>query len=90
MKQKENNNFIKLFLAIITLLLIIIIGLLAMPTMDSARRKAFKVEATKIIDASKSAMSHYSKGDLSLFGLLFTIFEFPLLLRFKFILGNTC
>ena len=66
MKDKENNNSIKFIGIIIILLLVIIIAILAMPKMEEAREKAFRVEATRIVDSSKVAMKNYGNGKIAL------------------------
>ena len=66
MENKENNNFIKLIGVIIVLLLIIIIAILSLPRMEESREKAFRVEATRVVDGAKEAMKKYNNGTLSL------------------------
>ena len=66
MKTNDNIKSIKLIGIIIVLLLIVIIGLLAMPRMTEVREKAFRVEATKIVDAAKSAMNKFNNKELEL------------------------
>lgn len=58
--NKDNNGFLKLIGVIIVLLLVIIIGLLSMPRMEEAREKAFRIEATRIIDSSKLLLKNYN------------------------------
>ena len=64
--KKENSNFFKLISVIIVLLLIVIIGILTMPRMEEAREKAFRVEATRIIDAAKRTFKDYNSGKINL------------------------
>ena len=66
MKTNDNIKSIKLIGIIIVLLLIVIIGLLAMPRMTEVREKAFRVEATKIVDAAKNAMNKFNNKELEL------------------------
>lgn len=63
---KENSKFIKLIGITIVLLLIVIIALLAMPRMNEAREKAFRVEATRVVDAAKVAIKQYDNGKFKL------------------------
>ncbi len=64
--KNESNNFFKLLGIIIVLLLVIIIALLCMPRMEEAREKAFRVEATRIIDGAKTATKDYTNGKINL------------------------
>ena len=56
-KINVNSNYIKFAVSFIIVLLIVIICLLSIPNMKDAREKAFRIEATKIVDASKDTMS---------------------------------
>ncbi len=62
----NNDKFIKLIGIIIILLLIVVIGLLYMPRMTDVREKAFRVEATRIVDSSKIAMQKFNNKEIEL------------------------
>jgi len=62
MNKDESKKIIKLLSIVIVLLFIIIMALVFMPGMNNAREKAFRIEATKIVDASKSVMKSFNDG----------------------------
>ena len=64
--KNNDNKFVKLVGIIIILLLIVVIGLLYMPRMTDVREKAFRVEATRIVDSSKVAMQKFNDKEIEL------------------------
>ena len=90
--MKEKNNYVRFMLILIVLLLFIVIGLLAIPEMNSAREKAFKVEAATILTSAKSTLEKIDLNSMTTTGssscrkgntYCFTLKELKLLETYK-------
>ena len=63
--EKKDKKLPRLFCVICVLIAIIGIGILALPIMSSVREKAFRIEATNIVEAAKDAKKLYDDGNLN-------------------------
>lgn len=64
MNKKDNKNSV-LICVICILIVIIGIGILGLPIMSSVREKAFRIEATDIVEAARDAKKLYDDGNLN-------------------------